>query len=80
MKKGLLIILGGVLLLTLTGCNRQVVDFEYTYDKAICNFDGKVEEFRIRSWRDYEGEQIQFTTNEGQVYLTSSITCTLVRD
>lgn len=68
------------ILLCMTGCNRQVIDLDYTYDKAICNIGGTYHEFKIDKWRDYDGEQIQLTDKQGNVYLVNSVNCTLVRE
>ena len=77
MKKLILLIIGGLLL---TGCNKQIMDFEYTYDKIICNYDGDKFELKIDKWRDYEdGEQIQVKSN-GKTYLLSANKCYLIKE
>lgn len=79
MKK--LIILVG--LLVLSGCtNKQYIDMNYSYNKAIISLqNGEVVEVEIKSWRDYEdGEQIQITSKDGTVYLSSSYNCTLIKE
>ena len=44
--------------LSLTGCNKQVLDLNYKY-KKVHNFDTH-RCYEINSWRDYEdGDQIQ---------------------
>ncbi|MBO7697048.1 MAG: membrane lipoprotein lipid attachment site-containing protein [Methanobrevibacter sp.] len=63
----------------LTGCNRQIFDLEYTYDKAVCNYDGNQFELKIDKWSDYEGEQLQIISN-GDIYLISANKCYLVKD
>ena len=68
------------MLLGLTGCNYQVADLTYTYDKALCHIGNETKEIKIDKWRDYEGEQIQITDEEGNVYLASSYTCILVKE
>lgn len=78
MKK-ILAILGIILgTLCLTGCNYQMLDFNYTFDKAICNIGGEYQTIEINSWTDYEGEQIQIIDKTGKVYLVSSFNCTLI--
>jgi len=81
MKKRLLVIglLCGVLL---TGCgNHALFDTVYTFDKAIINLgNGEVIEVDVKSWEDYEGEQLQIIAEDGTVYLTSSYNCTLIRE
>lgn len=48
MKKILLLI---VPLLLLTGCNKQVFDFKYTFDKTYCNYNGNEFELKIDKWK-----------------------------
>ena len=83
MKKKLLGIVTLVTLSTccLFGCNKQIVDFDYRYDRAIIYLqNGEVIEGEISKWNDYEGEQLQITMKDGTVYLTNSLNCTLIRD
>ena len=81
MKKGLKILLLVVITtLCLTGCNKQIIDLKYTYDRAICDIGGTYQEIKIKKWTDYEGEQLQIIDNEGHIYLVSSINCTLIKD
>lgn len=76
MKK-ILLLIGPVLLIT--GCNRQVFDFKYTYNKAYCNYNGDKFELNIDKWNDYDGEQIQIKSN-GKTYLISANNCYLVEE
>lgn len=76
MKKILLLI---VPVLLITGCNRQVFDFKYTYNKAYCNYNGDKFELNIDKWKDYDGEQIQIMSN-GKTYLISANNCYLVEE
>lgn len=64
---------------SLTGCNRQMIDLDYTFNYAIINLGGEYKEIEIKSWRGYEGEQLQIKDKEGNVYLTSSYNCTLIK-
>lgn len=75
MKK-IMLILG--IVLCLTGCNREIIDLNYSYDKAVCNIGGKYQEIEIKSWKDYEGEQIQLKDKNGKTYLVNSMNCTLI--
>ncbi len=66
------------IMLTLVGCNKQVVDLKYNFNKAIIKLpDGTVIQGEVRSWRDYEdGDQIQVNI-EGVTYLVHSANCVL---
>lgn len=82
MKKKLIVammvamIFGGML----TGCgNQQVFDTNHTYDTAIIQLaNGEIVEVKIKSWNDYDGEQLQVVAEDGTVYLTSSFRCDLI--
>jgi hypothetical protein len=71
---------GLLLLLCLTGCNKQVVDFDYSFNKAVCNIGGKIKELELKTWKDYDGEQLQLVDKKGNKYLVSSFNCTLIKE
>lgn len=65
----------------LASCNYQMADLNYDFDYAYIDIGGTVKKVEIKSWRDYEdGEQIQITDKDGNIYLTSSFNCTLVKE
>ena len=77
MKKILYLAIMGVIVICLTGCNQTIIDTNYTFNKAICEFG----EYEIKEWTDYsDGEQIQFKTKDGKIILSSTNRCYLVRD
>lgn len=77
MKK--LIILPILAICFCTGCNRDMFDTTWKYDTAVVRWpDGSMKTIKIRSWRDYEGEQIQITDRDGNVYLLSSYNTVLI--
>lgn len=78
MKKINLAIIGAAVLM-LTGCNKQVFDLSYNYNKIICNYDGDKFELKIDKWNDYDGEQIQIKSN-GKTYLLSANKCYMIGD
>ena len=59
--------------MTLTGCNKQIVDITYKYDRAIISLpNGDVVEGKVDSWTDYaDGDQIQVKI-DGVSYLVHS--------
>lgn len=63
---------------TLTGCNRMVFDTQYTFDKAIIQRADGEQIVDIKSWRDYEGEQIQLELTDGSIIIVSSYNTILV--
>lgn len=78
-RKALALILASALsAMMLTGCNKQILDFQYNYNYAIIYLqNGEVVEGKVQSWNDYEGEQLQVKI-DGVVYLTNSYNCTLM--
>ena len=67
------ILLAGMMALMLTACNKQVVDFTYSYEYAIIKLpDNTIVEGKVQSWKDYEGEQLQIVI-DGNTYLVNSI-------
>ena len=82
MKKRILCLLVAVGTIScLVGCNMQVVDMTYTFDKAIIELgNGEVIEGKVDSWKDYEdGDQIQVKI-EGKTYLVHSSKITLIKE
>lgn len=75
MKKFVLfvVLVCAMLIAVFTGCNKQIVDFTYKFDKAIISLpNGETVEGDIDSWTDYEdGDQIQVKI-DGKTYLVHS--------
>ena len=67
--------------LVLVGCNKQMVDLTYSYERAIlCLPDGQIIEGRVSSWTDFEdGDQIQVKI-DGKTYLVHSSNIALISD
>jgi major membrane immunogen (membrane-anchored lipoprotein) len=65
----------------LTGCNKQVFDTTYSYDKAIISLpDGTVISGEVQSWTDFsDGDQIQVKIN-GKQYLVHSEDIVLIAE
>jgi len=79
MKKVLSVIIVVFVVFMATGCNQQMIDLDYTYNKAYCNYNGDKFELKIDKWNDYEGEQIQIKS-DGKTYLLSANNCYLVKE
>ena len=70
-----------ILMLALTGCNKQMVDLTYSYERAILSLpNGEVIEGKVSSWTDFEdGDQIQVRI-DGKTYLVHSSNIVLISD
>ena len=79
MKK---LLISAALALGLVGCgNLDMFDTNYTYHYAITRWpDGTVKKIEVEQWSDYEGEQIQIISTDGNIYLLSMNNTVLVRD
>lgn len=63
-----------------SGCNKQVLDFQYHFDRAILSLpNGEVIEGDIQSWNDYEGDQLQLKI-DGVTYLVHSSDVVFISD
>ena len=83
MKKNILCVLLVVILAAtfLCGCNKQVFDVTYSFDRAILTLpNGDVIEGKVQSWTDFEdGDQIQVVI-EGKTYLVHSSNIVMIVD
>lgn len=60
--------------------NKQLVDMNYSFNKAIIKIGNEEIELKIKKWNDYEGEQIQIITEDNKVYLTSANNIILISE
>ena len=81
MKKLIAMMLVLLMGLTLPGCNKQMVDLTYSYERAIIKLpNGEVIEGKVTSWTDFEdGDQIQVRI-DGKTYLVHSSNIVLISD
>lgn len=81
MKKKLaavLLTLGAIT--SLTGCNKQIFDTTYSFERAIIELpNGEIIEGKVRSWDDYEGDQLQVKI-DGKTYLTHAENVVLISE
>lgn len=70
-----------ILAAVLSGCNRQIIDVTYSFDKAIISLpNGEIVEGKVDSWKDYDdGDQIQVKVN-GITYLVHSENIVLISE
>ena len=78
MKK-IVAIAAAVTALLLTGCNYDVIDTTYSYNRAVIELpNGEIIDGKVQSWWDYEdGDQIQVKI-DGTVYLVHSSDAVLI--
>lgn len=60
--------------------NKTVMDMNYTFKKAIVYIGNEKIELNIKTWKDYDGEQIQIVTEDDKVYLVSSFNTVLISE
>ncbi len=65
----------------LAGCNKQMVDLTYSYERAVLALpNGEIIEGKVSSWTDFEdGDQIQVRI-DGKTYLVHSSNIVLISD
>lgn len=80
-KKLVVLLLAGVMAMSMTGCNKQLVDLTYSYEKAMIYLpNGEVVEGKVSSWKDFDdGDQIQIKIN-GKSYLVHSSNVVLISE
>lgn len=80
-KKILCIVAIGSVMLGLAGCNKQVFDTTYSYERAILSLpNGEVIEGKVQKWTDYaDGDQIQVKI-DGKQYLIHSEDVVLISE
>lgn len=81
MKKILIMFASIAMILSMTGCNRQIVDTTFSYNRAIIHLpDDTVIDGKVQSWRDYEdGDQIQVKI-DGVTYLVDCMNIVLISE
>lgn len=81
MKKIFAMTVAIVMTMTIAGCNKQIIDTTFAYDRAILGLpNGETVEGEIQSWTDYEdGDQIQVKI-DGVTYLVHSEDVVLIAE
>ena len=75
------VLAGTVSATMLTGCgNLDMLDTQYTFNKAIIFGDNTATIVEITQWGDYDGEQFQIKLKNGFVMITSSFDTKLIDD
>ena len=80
-KRIVLAIVTLLIVVSLTACNRQMIDTTYSFNYAYIYLqNGDVVEGEISSWRDYDdSDQLQIKMKNGDVYLVHSCNCALIK-
>ena len=81
MKKLTALVLALILVFLMAGCNKQMVDLTYSYERAILSLpNGEIIEGKVSSWTDFEdGDQIQVRI-DGKTYLVHSSNIVLISE
>lgn len=81
MKKIFAVALVVFMAVSMTACNKQVIDTTWSYERAIVRLpDGTVIDGKLQSWSDYEdGDQIQVKI-DGVTYLLHSSDVVLISE
>ena len=79
MRKKILLLVATLMLGTafLTGCNKQVVDWNLVFNRAYVKVGNEWIDIEVKTWTDYDGEQLQLTLKDGTVMVVSSVNCIL---
>lgn len=79
MKKFIVIFLVLLVVLTIVGCNKQLVDTTWSYERAIIELpNGDIVDGKVSSWTDFEdADQIQVKI-DGKQYLVHSSNIVLI--
>lgn len=80
-KKGVALALSGAIALgTLSACgNKQIVDFNKSFNVAVEENNGYVSIVAISDYSDYTGDAVQFATEDGLIVLTSTHRTELIK-
>ena len=69
------------ILVMLTGCNKQVFDTTWSFEKAIIFLpDGEKLEGKVTSWTDFDGSDMIQVAIGGKMYLTHSSNVVLISE
>lgn len=77
----ILIVFMLVVLALCTGCNKQIFDTTWSFERAIIFLpDGEKLEGDITSWNDYDGSDMIQLEIDGKMYLTHSSNVVLISE
>lgn len=81
MRNKRLLLLVVLMSLSLAGCNKQLIDTTYSFDRAIISLpNGEIVEGKVQSWKDFDdGDQVQVKINE-KTYLVHTMNVVLISE
>lgn len=81
-KKYIVLILVLIIaLISLCGCNKQMVDVTWKFDRAIVRLaDDRVIEGKVQSWNEFESSDMIQVKIDGVSYLTHSSNVVLIAE
>lgn len=73
---GLCGLIGGI------GCNQQIIDLKYRFDKAVIAIPGSGtnKTVRVKKWNDYDNDMVQVIAEDGTVYYGHSNNILLIKE
>lgn len=79
-KISVLLVVGIMLTITFFGCgNKQLIDTNFKFDKAVIDLGYEVITVEVKSWKDFDDGEYQIITTNGEVYLTHSSRCVIIK-
>lgn len=80
-NKRLALLVVALMSLLLVGCNKQLIDTTYSFDRAIISLpNGEIVEGKVQSWKDFDdGDQVQVKINE-KTYLVHTMNVVLISE
>lgn len=80
MRKFIVLVVAALIAMSaifLTGCNKQILDFNNKYTHAYIKLNEEWMDVEITAWNDYEGDQLQIILKDGTVIVIHSLNCIL---
>lgn len=80
---GIMLILFGMGMFMGSGCNQQIIDLKYRFDKAIIAIPGSGtnKTVRVKKWMDYpDSDMVQVIAEDGTIYYGHSNNIMLIKE
>lgn len=77
----LALIVAAASLMLISGCgNMDIVDWHWTFDKALVKFGSEWREVDVKNWHDYDNSDMVAVETEDQVLVTHSCNVVLIKN